>query len=130
MERGHGAMSGIGHGKEQRQYWRWYLPICLAPRLAWEFCAKPAGDAWGRNLRTGFAQAQTKPGNENEMSAARSSAVLLLLAQASSPRVHQQLLSSQMPLTFTKSQTTAMYEIAMGRIRMLSYFLASYSTWK
>lgn len=56
--------------------------------------------------------------------------MLLLLAQVSSPRVHQQLLSSQMLLTFTKSQSTAMYEIAMGRIRMLSYFLASYSTWK
>ena len=54
--------------------------------------------------------------------------MLLLLARASAPRAHQQLLSSQMLLTFTKSPSVAVRERAVGRIGTLSYLLASFST--
>ena len=54
--------------------------------------------------------------------------MLLLLARASAPRAHQQLLSSQMLLTFTKSPSVVVRERAVGRIGTLSYLLASFST--
>ena len=54
--------------------------------------------------------------------------MLLLLAPAPAPREHQQFLSSQMLLTFTKSPSVAVRERAVGRIGTLSYLLASFST--
>lgn len=44
------------------------------------------------------------------------------------PRAHQQLLSSQTLLNFTKSPSAAARERAVGRIGMLSYLLASWSS--
>ena len=54
--------------------------------------------------------------------------MLLLLELLSAPRAHQQLLSSQMLLSFTNSETAAVRERTVGRIRRLSHLLANNST--
>ena len=56
--------------------------------------------------------------------------MLLLLEHVSAPRAHQQLLSSQMLLTFTNSETAAVRERTVGRIRRLSHLLANNPTLK
>ena len=56
--------------------------------------------------------------------------MLLLLELLSAPRAHQQLLSSQMLLTFTNSQRLAVRERTVGRIRVMSHLLAQNPTLK
>ena len=60
----------------------------------------------------------------------RRSAVLLLPEQVSAPRAHQQLLSSQVLLSYTKSERAAVRERALGRIKVLSGVLAKHHTLK
>ena len=56
--------------------------------------------------------------------------MLLLLAGPSTLRVHQQVLSSQMLLAFTKASSAAVRERALGRIRTLSHLLTIYPSLK